>query len=208
MSENYTRRLTGPLSLVLLFAAAVWALTQEDFVIPSPMQTNGATSFFWPHGRQCSPDEVANAVSKAVDKRILLERSAATGSEAHPFSLSALQGIHPCVRTNDRSFSAQRDVLFLVLGSLKTMDRVRAVQNTWAKDIPSENVFIVGDANVPDVGMETLPELEGKGTYEDAQHRTLRGLQYAVKQPKWANISWIFMVDDDTVSELRMHIWV
>jgi hypothetical protein len=46
--------------------------------------------------------------------------------------------------------------------------------------------------------MISLPELEGKSSYNVAQHRQLKGLIHALSLPENGNFSWIFLVDDDT----------
>jgi hypothetical protein len=66
---------------------------------------------------------------------------------------------------------------------------LRQAKHTWAFSDTSDGIFTL-----------TLPTLEGKRSWENAQHRQLRGMQWLITQEnnKLAKIEWIFMIDDDT----------
>ena len=60
--------------------------------------------------------------------------------------------------------------------------------------------------------MQTLPELAGKASYDEAQHRQLRGLVHALQRPEYAALPWVFFVDDDSWVNTRelpslLHGW-
>ena len=44
----------------------------------------------------------------------------------------------------------------------------------------------------------TLPEIEGKKTYADAQHRQLRGMQWLLQRGLPSTVRWYILIDDDT----------
>ena len=44
----------------------------------------------------------------------------------------------------------------------------------------------------------TLPEIEGKTSYADAQHRQLRGMQWLLRQGLSSSLRWYILIDDDT----------
>jgi hypothetical protein len=142
------------------------------------------------------------------------------GAVGQAFSSGELAAVHPCVRGGGRAWSARRDVLFLVMGASFHVDRARALRATWLKGLP--RTLLVGDAADEALGMVTLPELEGKEGYGDAQHRTLRGLIHAMSLPAAglqhaegdalsaepgaapAPAPWVLMVDDDTFVSVHL----
>ena len=162
-----------------------------------------------------------HAVAAVVHAR---ERGGAVG---RAFTAGELAAVHPCVRSG-RRWSARHDVLYLLMGASFHLDRARALRATWARGL--SRTLLIGDAADGALGMVTLPELEGKEDYQDAQHLTLRGLAYAMSLPSQrrgvvgssaaagaasdagvgtggtddsAPAPWIMMVDDDTFVNTR-----
>jgi hypothetical protein len=96
------------------------------------------------------------------------------------------------------------------MGSSKNIDRASALRATWAQN--ADCVLIYGDVQDDSVGMITLPELAGRETYDDAQHRSLRGLAHALKNPDFVTFPWVLLVDDDSWVNTRelssfLHGW-
>lgn len=141
------------------------------------------------HRAQC--EIVASVVNDAVRAR----KDAQEGDGA-PFTLAELTFLHQCVRNNDILWSAEQDILYLVMGSSLNLDRSLSVRTTWARKV--NNVVIYGDVYDFSVGMITLPELVGKSSYNDAQHRQLKGLIHSLSLPENSRFPWVFLVDDDT----------
>jgi hypothetical protein len=66
---------------------------------------------------------------------------------------------------------------------------LRDAEHVWAFSDEYDGIFI-----------HTLPSLYRKPTYQDAQHRQLRGMQwlYRHKEEHLKGVEWFFMIDDDT----------
>ena len=140
-----------------------------------------------------------NTPSSEIEKAVynsVKNRKPSEGWGGNPYTLTSLSHIHPCVRRVIRPWYV-KDVLFIVMASSINIDRAKAIKDTWGKSLTS-NLLLVGDKNIPKIGMITLDMLNGKIKKEDAPHRTLQGLKYAINNPMYHNYSWIFMVDDDT----------
>ena len=155
---------------------------------------------------QISQDEVRDAVAGAVNSRIAQR----VGANGPPFTISAIENVHPCIRNVDKYWSPLHEVLFIVMGSSVMLERSAAVRATWAKNV--DNVLIFGDVNDAKVEMQTLPELAGKNNYFDAQHRQLHGLVYALQNSTLAQLPWVLLVDDDSWVNIRelpsfLHGW-
>jgi hypothetical protein len=67
-------------------------------------------------------------------------------------------------------------------------------------DEKTAKLIIVGDKTDPQRGIITLPELRGKTSYVDAQHRQLRMIKHIIEENPHllVNIRWIALIDDDT----------
>lgn len=138
--------------------------------------------------------DLAVAVSAAV-----LERRSANLIGGEPFTVASIRNIHPCIMIGRREWSPLTDVLYIVLGSSQTLGRVRAAKDTWASELSlGRNLLIVGDADLPEYGMITLPELAGHPERPHAGHRTLRAIMFAAKDERYSHFPWVFAVDDDT----------
>lgn len=143
--------------------------------------------------------QLRDAVRAAV-----VERRTYPVSGGPPFTHTAAMHIHPCVRSLSRQLSVRKDVLFIVMAGSVLRDRVRAMWDTWGRGMQdSGNVLIMSDADDPELHMMTLPELAGRSQQAEGSHRSLRGLQYAMSQPRYANFSWIALVDDDAWVNVR-----
>ena len=70
------------------------------------------------------------------------------------------------------------DIVFVMIASSKEQERAIAHRQTWAGHA---NMLMFADVNGTEAGFIAHPEANGPA-YGDAQHRTLRGLQYAVKK--------------------------
>ncbi len=70
------------------------------------------------------------------------------------------------------------------------------VQNTWATLV--RTLWMIGDEADGFLGTITFPELEGKGTSEDAQHRLLVGLQRIANSSEASHCQWFWVGGDDS----------
>ncbi|RKP19558.1 hypothetical protein ROZALSC1DRAFT_22187 [Rozella allomycis CSF55] len=103
----------------------------------------------------------------------------------------------------------ENDILFVVMGSKKFEDRTRVLRETWLSLV--SQVYIFADEQIEDLGMISLEELKGKSSFEDAQHRQIKGLQWLFLSKKGflEKFKWIMLVDDDTfvnVENLILHL--
>ena len=153
----------------------------------------------------CTPaaigDELVATVAAAVRARV----KGSLGGE--PFTAGSIRRLHRCAQPGSDAFEASplRDVLFVVLASSTTVDRVRALRETWASQLViGVNLLIIGDADIPGDGvdMTTLPELAGHGERGHAGHRTLRAIIFAAQDTRYKDFPWLFAVDDDTFVNL------
>lgn len=89
----------------------------------------------------------------------------------------------------------------MMTGSGTQIPRVEGqVLKTWASslDVRSRLVMISDQADER-LGIITLPEVQGKSSYDDAQHRQLQFItKYLKSHALWPSTEWVFMVDDDT----------
>jgi hypothetical protein len=90
-------------------------------------------------------------------------------------------------------FVENDEVVIILMASEQRADRARMQRETWLRSYP--HLFIVGDVEDPSVPMLTLPELEGRGTYEDAQHRQLRYMRFLYEtRPELLDKRYFFLV--------------
>ena len=86
-------------------------------------------------------------------------------------------------------------------GSQHQKDRFKdQVLDTWATASSiRERVVAVSDMADSSVGVITFPEVEGKTSYDDAQHRQPRFIRsYLSSHKLWPTTEWLMIVDDDT----------
>lgn len=129
--------------------------------------------------------------------RAVQERLGNNGKSMIHFTIPSLMNLHPCARGSTR-YHVHRDVVFPMMAGSVNINRARAFRTTWGRNIPADNVVVMGDEVDESVGMITLPELRGKKSYDDAQNRSLKALTYTMSNPKYDKFEWVFMVDDDT----------
>lgn len=90
------------------------------------------------------------------------------------------------------------EVVFLMMSSKK--NRLKALKSviTWLS--LTRHFYIFADENDSSIPhFITLPELRGKSSYDDAQHRQLRGMKWLrTHKPRLSNKNWFVLVDDDT----------
>jgi hypothetical protein len=145
-----------------------------------------------------APAFVEARLRAAVARRTVDAPSCGAGGA--PFTASSVARVHACARGAwALGFpDLARDFFFLVMGSSLRLRWLNATRRTWASLLPRARVWAVGDARDAGAGLETLPELAGRASYEDAQHRSLRGLQHAVRAQLLGGARWVVLLDDDT----------
>ena len=85
---------------------------------------------------------------------------------------------------------------FLVMTSSATIHLHSAQRQTFLRG--AQNVWAFADAPFPPIA-RTLSSLEGRPTWNDAQHRQLLGGQYLIEKNLIpGDIKWVFFIDDDT----------
>ncbi len=87
------------------------------------------------------------------------------------------------------------DIVFIVMGSSINKQKTRNVRDTWLK--LATRWYVFSDEKDDELGTITLPELEGKPTKNDAQHRQLKGMQYLSRNES-ISAKWFMFVDDDS----------
>jgi hypothetical protein len=135
-------------------------------------------------------------------------------ASAKSFTLASLELLHPCLRHCGASppVSIESDVFFIVMGGSARMDRAQALRATWANGY-ADNVLIIGDKAAPEVGMITLPQLEGRADYAAAQERQMYALKHLLLGPdraRYAGYKWFALVDDDSwvnVRQIAPFLW-
>ncbi|CAF2969509.1 unnamed protein product, partial [Rotaria sp. Silwood2] len=73
-----------------------------------------------------------------------------------------------------------KDVLFIVMGSVKYVHKAKLLTETWLQWTQG-NFFIFADAANASIPLITLPRLEKKPSRADAQHRQLLGSQWLIR---------------------------
>ena len=78
----------------------------------------------------------------------------------------------------------------------RSLSKARATHG-WMVDVPHE--FIFSDQHGPDAHQVTLPQIQGKPTYVDAQQRQSQGLKWLWRTHfRIHDFNWFMLVDDDT----------
>ena len=92
-----------------------------------------------------------------------------------------------------------KDVLFIVMGSAKYVERARLLTETWLRWTRG-NFFIFTETTNASIPMVSLPALENKTSREDAQHRQSLGAQWLMsnRSDLVEKVKWFMFVDDDT----------
>lgn len=120
----------------------------------------------------------------------------------------------PCVfrSYDDLNLIGLDDVLFIMMASSVTVQRLKAVTETYGKVL--KTLWFISDTTSSSYpNMITLPELQNRSTYVDAQHRQFRLLKRLSRIRKvddvdptiptelrrqWLRAKWVFLIDDDT----------
>ncbi|KAK9832625.1 hypothetical protein WJX81_004913 [Elliptochloris bilobata] len=92
---------------------------------------------------------------------------------------------------------ANDELVVIMMASAMRADLARVMRETWLR--AHTHVLIVGDAENASVPMMTLPELEGRSGYWDAQHRHLRTVRYVREhRPELLSKRYFLLIDDDS----------
>lgn len=89
------------------------------------------------------------------------------------------------------------DIVFIVMASIAERSRLHGQRSTWMRW--TKHVVALADARDDQLGIMTLPEIENKTGFAEAQWRQLYGMKWLLtKRPDLADKAWFFLVDDDT----------
>ena len=204
-----------PSSLLLSSSSSSTPSRSKDLYLASSSLSRSSTTTSSSSLRylsiDCENDQILNETLHRIKLATQLRQRTAIGGV--PYSVGDYSYIHPCVKlSNLRSIDwLQVDsggIGYLVLSANSSIERAMTQLATWGKDInPSIYYRAYGDTNNALINMLTLPDIEGKLDYNQAQHRVLKGLQHALLDPLWANLDFIMILGDDTyvnVPELRV----
>jgi len=121
-----------------------------------------------------------------------------------------LKMLHPCMTrhsTNGLPEYQLDDVIVLVMASSKTKERMQAINDSWRRYF--KWVYAFSDETDHDLRTTTLPELAGRKSYRDAQHRQLRGFLWLRDNNSLGSAKWVLFVDDDTwVNPVTLHMLI
>jgi len=93
-----------------------------------------------------------------------------------------------------RCTSNLSDLGFILMVSSENVDLHNAQRSSFLLDAPYKWTF----SDAASEHTITLPEIEGKKTYADAQHRQLRGMQWLLHRGLPSTVRWYILIDDDT----------
>ncbi len=97
----------------------------------------------------------------------------------------------------DKSPVSPDDVVFIVMTSLETSNRVRLQRDTWMRW--ASHVIVLAEGEDAELGIMTLPELHNKTGFVNAQLRQIHGMKWILNdRPDLMQKKWFFLVDDDT----------
>lgn len=89
------------------------------------------------------------------------------------------------------------DVVFIVMASAKLKDRVKTQKASWMRW--AQHVVAFSDVADSELGIITLPEIQNKTGFAEAQTRQLHGMKWIYHQRSdLTSKKWFFFVDDDT----------
>ena len=104
---------------------------------------------------------------------------------------------HLQLTTTDKFRVSPDDVVFIVMASLETRNRVRLQRDTWMRW--ASNVIVLAEGHDAELGIMTLPELQNKTGFANAQLRQIYGMKWILNErPDLMQKDWFFLVDDDT----------
>ncbi len=89
------------------------------------------------------------------------------------------------------------EIVFLVMASVTEKQRVASQRASWMRW--AQHIVIFADAADAELGIITLPEIQNKSGFANAQWRQLYGMKWLLNhRPELAEKEWFFFVDDDT----------
>jgi hypothetical protein len=146
-------------------------------------------------------------VPRTFFKQELLSRSTTSSTKAHHLMIILLTSSQTVTR-----FDVARRTWIASLSTIKSIDPGQQCLYTSIHYLEyfecclnlsngkSAKLIIVSDEADSQRGIVTLPELRGKVSYLDAQHRQLKMIKHLIETNTrlLVNIRWIALVDDDT----------
>lgn len=102
-------------------------------------------------------------------------------------------------------WSAQHDVLFIVISSSTTLQEISLLQLTWANELRfGVNLLVVGDDDISRAGLEmtTLPDLNEKGLRGHVEHNLQRALIAVSRDARYSHFAWVFALNGRTQVKL------
>ena len=92
---------------------------------------------------------------------------------------------------------SSEDIVFIVMASIAEKDRLHGQRASWMRW--TKHVVALADAHDDQLGIMTLPEIENKTGFAEAQWRQLYGMKWLLTERRdLADKAWFFLVDDDT----------
>lgn len=92
-------------------------------------------------------------------------------------------------------------VAYIIMTSSVTKKLYLGQRRNWLRD--ARHVWAFSDEYDLGMSVHTLPSIYGKSTWNDAQHRQLRGMQWLYGENErdrgvLHGVEWLFLIDDDT----------
>ena len=100
-------------------------------------------------------------------------------------------------RNHQHHYVTADDIVFIVMASAAEKQRVACQRASWMRW--AKHIYVFADEADADLGIMTLPDIENKTGFAEAQWRQLHGMKW-IRQNKleMAAKKWFFLVDDDT----------
>lgn len=182
-------------ALLVAIPVVIWLLFDRRW---APM------AFFTPHApvaNNVATHAPASAfactgAAKAALEALHASSDVARRKERLPWTLNQLRSIGACLNTTAPPPLLVEDVCYLVMSGGVTREKAAAVRDTWGQHVAK--IWIVSDTADAANGAITFPEIEGRTSYADAQHRQLVALQKLAHSREARGCRWWFLADDDT----------
>jgi hypothetical protein len=143
-----------------------------------------------------APDKDCGSIALTLMKKRAVDSSVLSVNLARrPPTMAQARALATCLGHYSRA-APQDNICYMVMTSTKTKERTTMVQNTWATLV--RTLWLISDEADGLLGTITFPELEGKGTLKDAQHRLLVGLQRIANSSEASHCRWFWVGDDDS----------
>jgi hypothetical protein len=186
--------------LSLVFIVGVAALVGLPALWEAQPHLHPSALFCRPSGKEppisrSTPGRKCDSIALTLMKKREMNSSVLTNLVRRPPTMAQARALATCLGHYSRA-ALQNSICYMVMTSSKTKDRARMVQNTWGSLVHTQ--WMIGDEADGFLGTITFPELEGKGTYEDAQHRHLIGLQRIANSSEASHCQWFWVGDDDS----------